>query len=168
MYSEVEKKIKALDRMNGLELRAAYIEVFNERPHSHRHQWLKRRIAWGIQAKAEGGWSERFIAEAQKADLTELRVMAPGSSPIKRKKQTEPKTGEDSALDDTGRDPRIPKPGTVLEREFKGRQVRITIKRSGFEWDGKVYASFSAAVKAATGASYSPYVFFKLGAKPKS
>ena len=164
MHSDIKRQIEALEEMNGPQLRAAYIAVFNERPHSNRHQWLKSRIAWGIQAKAEDGMSQRFINYGlENADLSELRVTAPRTTLAK--KSTAPKHKPASEVPD--RDPRIPKPGTVLERKYKGRNISITILPSGFQWEEEVHASLSAALKAATGASYSPYVFFKLGSKSK-
>ncbi len=135
MNRAVALQLHMLDSMTTAELKAAYIEVFNERPHSHRRLWLRSRVAWGIQAKAERGMSQRFIDHGLKhADLSDIRLHAPG---------------------------------TVLERDFQGRKISVKILPHGFEWNGTVYPSFSKAVKTATGKSYSPYAFFKLGPKPK-
>ncbi|CAM2070133.1 DUF2924 domain-containing protein [Sulfidibacter corallicola] len=75
---DLKEQIEKLEEMTGPELKAAYMAVFKERPHSHRHQWLKNRIAWGIQAKTEKGISKRFIKHGlENADLSELRATAP-------------------------------------------------------------------------------------------
>ncbi|CAM2007226.1 DUF2924 domain-containing protein [Acanthopleuribacter pedis] len=168
MNQAIELQLQLLDSMTTNELKAAYIEVFDERPHSHRRLWLKSRVAWGIQAKGERGMSQRFIEHGLKhADLSEIRMHAPRSI---KSKQTEPEPATKSApqVEREQRDPRIPAPGTVLERDFQGRKISIKIQPHGFEWDGIVYPSFSKAVKTATGKSYSPYAFFKLGPKPKN
>ncbi len=167
MNQAIELQIQMLDSMTTAELKAAYIEVFNERPHSHRRLWLHSRVAWGIQAKADRGMSQRFIEHGLKhADLSDIRMHAPRS--IKPKQpEPEPTTEPGPQVESEQRDPRIPAPGSVLERDFKGRKISIKILPHGFEWNGNVYPSFSKAVKTATGQSYSPYAFFKLGPKPK-
>ncbi len=166
MNQHVFKQIEALKTMNGTQLKAAYIEVFDERPHSHRHDWLRGRIAWGIQAKAERGMSHRFIEHGlEHADLSELRVSAPRSTTQPPRTESQPKAVP--SIECSERDPRIPPPGSVLERDFQGRRISITVLAHGFEWNGQVFASFTKALKTAIGKSYSPFAFFKLGKKPK-
>jgi hypothetical protein len=55
----VSQQIEELTRMTVRELRQKYIEVFGEASRSNHKQFLFRRIAWRIQALAEGGLSER-------------------------------------------------------------------------------------------------------------
>lgn len=167
MNRAIALQLHLLDSMTTAELKAAYIEVFNERPHSHRRLWLRSRVAWGIQAKAERGMSQRFIEHGLKhADLSDIRMHAPRSYKPKRA-TPEPIAQVAPHVETEQRDPRIPAPGTVLERDFQGRKISVKILPHGFEWNGTVYPSFSKAVKTATGKSYSPYAFFKLGPKPK-
>lgn len=47
--------------MTVRELRGRYREVFGEESRSNHKQFLFRRIAWRLQADAEGGLSERAI-----------------------------------------------------------------------------------------------------------
>lgn len=42
-------------------------------------------------------------------------------------------------------------PGTVLERTFKGKALRLKVTDEGFVLDRKTYKSLTAAAKAATG-----------------
>lgn len=80
MNRVVALQLHMLDSMTTAELKAAYIEVFNERPHSHRRLWLRSRVAWGIQAKAERGMSQRFIEHGLKhADRSDICMHAPRS-----------------------------------------------------------------------------------------
>ena len=44
----------------------------------------------------------------------------------------------------TSDDPRLPMPGTVLTRKYKGQTVRVTVLKDGFEYEGETYASLSA------------------------
>ena len=49
------------------------------------------------------------------------------------------------------RDPRLPVPGTVLTRTFKGKELRLTVLDEGFRFEGTVYRSLTAAALRATG-----------------
>jgi hypothetical protein len=57
--STMRKEIEVLSRMTVSQLRQKYLEVFGEESRSNHRQFLFRRIAWRIQALAEGGLSER-------------------------------------------------------------------------------------------------------------
>jgi len=39
---------------------------------------------------------------------------------------------------------RLPIPGTVLSRKYRGRRVDVKVLPSGFEYEGQVYRSLSA------------------------
>ena len=58
------------------------------------------------------------------------------------------------------RDDRLPMPGTVLRRVFKGREHHVTILADAFEYDGETYRSLSAIAHAITGAHWNGYHFF--------
>lgn len=60
------------------------------------------------------------------------------------------------------RDSRLPEAGTVLEREYKGKTVRVLVKPDGFEWEGKTFRSISMAVREACGFR-GGFGFFRLG-----
>lgn len=49
------------------------------------------------------------------------------------------------------RDPRLPAPGTILTRNYKGRQHRLKVLTEGFEYEGETFRSLTAAAKRATG-----------------
>jgi len=55
----VGKMVSELRRMTVAELRRKHAEVFGEPTRSHHKDYLVRRIAWRIQANAEGGLPER-------------------------------------------------------------------------------------------------------------
>lgn len=59
MAVNVAKEVAAMERMTPKELQARYAEVFGEQPRSRNKQWLIKRIAWRMQANAEGDLSER-------------------------------------------------------------------------------------------------------------
>jgi Protein of unknown function (DUF2924) len=57
----IPKQIAALERMTVGQLQRCYTEVFDEAARSGNTQWLFRRIAWRIQALAEGDLATRAI-----------------------------------------------------------------------------------------------------------
>jgi Protein of unknown function (DUF2924) len=59
-------------------------------------------------------------------------------------------------------DPRLPPPGTYLEREYKSRRVIVKILVDGFEFDGQIYRSLSAIASEVTGTKWNGFVFFNL------
>ena len=85
----MRKEIEELSRMTVGKLRPKYLQVFGEESRSNHKQFLFRRIAWRIQALAEGGLSERARRRALEiANDADLRIRAPKT-----------KFGEDVALD---------------------------------------------------------------------
>jgi hypothetical protein len=74
----IEQQIDELGRMTVAQLRQKYMEVFVEESRSNHKQYLFRRIAWRIQALAEGGLSERARRRAMElANDADLRIRAP-------------------------------------------------------------------------------------------
>lgn len=65
------------------------------------------------------------------------------------------------------RDIRLPPPGSMLSRTYKGRDLIVTILESGFEFEGRRYRSLSAIAKAVTGAHWNGMLFFGLISQEK-
>jgi len=59
-------------------------------------------------------------------------------------------------------DERLPMPGAMLARKFKGRTYQVTVLPVGFEMDGQVYKSLTAVAYAITGSHWNGYLFFGL------
>ncbi len=125
-----------------------------EEPRSYHKTWLWRRLAWAIQAKEFGGLSARA-----KARLEELAVDAEAWMPLgKQAFQSE----RGAAPVPKSRDPRLPTPGTVLTRPYRGRTIAVTVLDGGFEYEGRRYKSLSAVAKAITGSHWNGLGFFGL------
>jgi hypothetical protein len=56
--------------------------------------------------------------------------------------------------------PLVLKPGALLTREWQGRFERVMTLEDGFAWNGKTYASLSAAAFAITGVKWNGHRFF--------
>ena len=57
---------------------------------------------------------------------------------------------------------RLPPPGTVLVRPYKGQTLQVHVLNKGFAYEGETYRSLSAVAKAITGSHCNGYLFFKL------
>jgi hypothetical protein len=158
MKLTVAKEVAALPRMTMPELRARFAELFGEATRSGNRPWLVKRIAWRIQAVAEGGLSERAQRRAAElADDADLRVSAPRAP----RASTSPSPKRDANDSHHG----LPLPGTVLTRPYKGQTLQVKVLPNGFEFDGNLYPSLSAVAKAITGSHCSGLLFFRLNGK---
>lgn len=164
MALNVTKELSALERMTTRELRDKYEEVFQEACRSNHRTWLINRILWRMQANLEGDLSERARQRATEiANDADLRMKAPSRRP-------QPEAGPPAAAVKTAAvsfsgDRRLPFPGTLLTREYKGRTIQVLVLRNGFEWEGETYRSLSAVAKAITGSHTSGFLFFGLAGK---
>src|SRR6185436_17876866 len=99
--------------------RDQYLEVFGEGTNAGNKDFLFKRIAWRIQSLAEGGLSERARRRAEElardADIR-LTIPRPPKSAANGKTVTLP------APKTTAHD-RLPLPGTVLTRKYRGKQI---------------------------------------------
>jgi Protein of unknown function (DUF2924) len=156
MHVNVAKEVAALESMTVAELRVRYAQVFREPTRVGHKAWLVRRIAWRLQALAEGDLSERARRRAAElANDADLRLLPPRSA------QAIPNSKMSRAKPD-GCDPRVPPPGQILRRLYKGRMLQVRTLPQGFEFEGTVYRSLSAVAKAITGSHTNGFLFFRL------
>ena len=159
------EQIEGLRHMTVGQLKNRYREVFGEDSRSNHKQFLFRRVAWRIQANAEGGLSERARRRALEiADDADLRIRAPKNF----LKETLDQTRITESRVSSSADPRLPLPGTLLIRRFQGKDIVVRVREDGFEWSGRLYSSLSAAVREATGTRWNGFAFFNLGDRPGS
>jgi hypothetical protein len=153
------KKIRALEGITIGELREKYLEVFGEATRSGNKRFLVRCIAWQLQARGEGGLSERArIRAAELADESLLRTRAP--------RMPSPDTADrDPARTITrsfspSNDSRLPMPGTILTRDYRGKTIQVMVLDKGFEFEGQAFRSLTAIAETVTGSHWNGYQFF--------
>jgi hypothetical protein len=158
MQLNVGKEITFLKRMTVNELRDKYAEVFGEPTNARHKEWLVKRIIWRIQALAEGDLSERALRRAAEiANDADLRKLPPREpEPV-----AEMVVGPKHIVHFTS-ETRLPPPGTILVREYKGRRIEVLVLANGFEFEGEAYKSLSAVAKAVTGQHCNGFHFFRL------
>lgn len=158
MAIDLEQQIAELTNMSTTQLRRKYAEVFGEESRSNNQPYLYRRIAWRLQALAEGGLSERARRRAMElANDADLRLRAPRGGSF------DPH-GHLRVTSDVPKlpDPRLPPPGAWLERIYRGAMVAVKVRTDGFEFEGRVYKTLTAAVNHATGGRWNGFAFFKM------
>jgi hypothetical protein len=155
----IAKEVSALRRMTTSQLRARYAETFGEATGANNTVWLMKRIAWRLQALAEGDLSERARRRAEElANDADLRLSPPKAPPDPTAAER-PTTG----VLQLKADHRLPPPGTVITRPYKGEDLQVKVLADGFEFEGQVYRSLSAVAKAITGTHCNGYAFFRIG-----
>ena len=141
-------EIDDLQQKTVAQLQIRYQQVFGEVSRSNHKQFLVRRIAWRLQAVAEGDLSQRArdraLSLARDADLR-LRAPAAGIRPPGRR-----------------RDPRLPRPGTSLTRVFRDGTVTVKVLENGFQYEDRVYRSLSAVARHISGTQWNGFSFFQL------
>ena len=143
----MELKEKTLE-----ELKAKYEELFpGQKAPSNNKVFLWRKIAYRIQELEHGNIS----TEAQ----SKIQQLIQQLDPINNKSLRPDNVVEKQPK---SRDKRLPIPGTVLIKEYKGIKLEIKVLESGFEYANKAYKSLSAIAKEVTGAHWNGYLFFNL------
>lgn len=141
------------------QLRDRYVQVFGESTRCAHRQSLVRRIAWRLQALAEGDLSERARQRALSlARDADLRLIPSASWRVR---------GTEASGARENRDGRLPPAGTVLTRQFRGRNINVEVLEDGFRYDDVVYSSLSAVARQITGTQWNGFLFFGLNATGK-
>ena len=160
MEVNIVSEVATLERLSVGQLRQRFAELFGEATLASNRTWLIKRIAWRLQALAEGDLSER--ARRRAAELArdaDLRLNPPRSKTTPTPSPPEPISVPAPV------DPRLPPPGTILTRPYKGQRVQVQVLTDGFAYAGHVYPSLSAVAKAITGSHCNGFLFFRLTAK---
>ena len=160
MDNAVLMEIESLRRASLAGLREKYREVFEEETQCRHREHLFRRIAWRLQALAEGDLSERARGRAhQIARDADLRAIAPRDF-FSASGQSIETTRRDGNRRD--QDSGLPLPGTLLRRKWKGRTILVEVLAKGFQYENRHYASLSAIAVAITGTRWNGLAFFGL------
>ena len=124
-------EIEAMDRAA---LMAAWSDLFRSPvPKGLSQSFLRRFLAFEVQARQLGGLPKRFLANLD------------GQNAAKAARP-------DATL----------KPGGRLLREWNGTTHTVEVIDEGFHWNGQAYRSLSAVARAITGARWSGPRFFGL------
>ena len=148
MDTAILSEILALKNATLEEMRARYVELYGgKEPPNISKVELWKKIAYKIQEREYGALSGE--AEATKNQLIGKH------DPINQKTLR-------SDNGNTSRNKRLPIPGTVITKTYKGTPIQVKVLERGFEYNGKAYKTLGSVAKAITGAHWSGYLFFNL------
>ena len=153
MRGDILNQILALKEMKSEELLRKYLEIFDDqRPKINNAEYLRKKISYRIQEIAHGG-----LSDAAKTRLEQLiTVYDPINNRLLRKT-----TGKESGVK-IKRDRRLPIPGSIITKIYKGVEIKIKVLEKGFEYDGKTYRTLSQVANVLSGNHWNGYLFFGL------
>jgi hypothetical protein len=142
-------RLVEIQTMSTGQLRAELQRLSGRPTGSWNREWLRRKVSWLIQEQ-----------ECQKSDAVEVPTLVPE---VRDHPWAPVLTAPIQVLPGRGaRDPRLPKPGTVIVRPYRGLRLAVTVLERGFEWNGQTYPSLSALASAITGTHWNGRLFFGL------
>ena len=155
VWTEIEQSRK----LRTGALRDKYQELFGAETRSSNRQFLFRRIAWRLQALAEGDLTERARRRAAEiAHDADLRVRAPRNFAA----ELSAPSGLPAGRPRWPKDGRLPAVGSVLQREYRKQLIQAHVRADGFEYQGRCYRSLSAIAREVTGTRWNGLLFFGL------
>ncbi len=162
MTENMEQAIEDLQQMTVTQLQQKHVELFGEESRSYNRQNLFKRIAWRMQMQAEGDISEQARKRAETiANEADIRVQPPkgviGSLP-----PVDPTRSIRRPFKPVKRDRRLPAPGALLGRVYKGKRHEVEVLEKAFRYEGQNYRSLTAVAKVITGKQWNGFEFFGL------
>jgi len=156
MSTSTVTKIIELKNMPLDKLKEKYKEIFDGgKIPSNNKVYLWRKISYRIQEQEYGGITVKTQSKIQQLiqqyDPINNKTLRPNNM-----SENHPKKSKLS------RDKRLPIPGTVIAKEYKGIKLQVKILESGFEYNNKIYKSLTAIAREVTGAHWNGYLFFNL------
>jgi len=169
MINDIDRELTELQHLSAAQLRLRYAETFGESVRTGNKPWLIKRLAWRLQALAEGDLSARARQRAAElANDADLRTSAPRTT--SRDEPAKPAAGQATiakTMTPARHDDRLPPPGSLLTRAYKGRIHEVKVLEQGFAYQGQVFLSLSALAKKITGTHCNGFWFFQLGRHSK-
>lgn len=159
----IGREIAALSEMTVRELQEKWVEVWRAPCRAKNKDFLRKRIAWKIQANAYGGLSQRALERARElADETLLKIRNLPDSPLPTHGSAAPEKNAPKFSLRAKSTPRLPMPGTIITRIYRRQKISVLVLVDGFEWNGQKFATLSAVAKAVTGSHWNGFLFFGL------
>jgi len=156
MKEAINIKIADLKHKAIPELQKNFEALFDDQKASSNNKvYLVRRIAYRLQELEYGGLS-------QKAQ-NRLKELIAFYDPVNNK-AIRPKVGVETQTKTKtrGRDIRLPIPGTIIIKVYRGKKHQIKVLEDGFEYEGKIYKHLTAVAEKITSAHWNGYNFFNL------
>jgi hypothetical protein len=135
MDAKVTSKLAALELLTMEEIKPLWRKYFDNDPMRFQRDFMVRRIAYQIQARAYGGMPKTIRNKLK-------RLADDGQETVREQVQV--------------------KPGMRLMRKYKGERIHVAVLENGFEFKGKRYKSLTAIATELMGSRTSGPKFFGL------
>ena len=157
MKESVISRIMAIKDAPIKDLQKKYEEVLGKKPVSNNRVYLWRRIAYRMQEIEFGGLPDEAQAKIQELIKEHDPINAIATRP-------ESTSGQEATIKKKKplRDRRLPIPGTIITKSYKGIKIEVKTLEKGFEYKNVVYKSLTAIAKEITGAHWNGFLFFNL------
>jgi hypothetical protein len=153
--------ISDLPRLDAPQLQAVHQEMFGAKHPIANCQYLRRKIAWHLQAAKEGGLPESVRQYAFAiARGAELRVRI--AENLSRRQTAIPLEQSVTTAVVQTRDARLPMPGSLIVKKYKDRTLVVKVLDNGFEYEGRRFTSLSTIAAEITGTRWNGFAFFGL------
>jgi hypothetical protein len=124
----IVNEVAALQRLGVSQLRQRFAELFGETTKASNRTWLLKRIVWRTSAGRRRPVRTRRRRAAELARDADLRLNPPQSKAI-----TTTPSPQDVPIP-VPVDHRLPPPGPILTRPYKGQLVQVQVLTEGFAW----------------------------------
>ncbi len=137
------------------ELETKYEDLFpSQKVPSNNKVFLWRKIAYRLQELESGGIS----VETQSKIKELIQKYDPINNLLLRPNNIRPLTNGVAQL----KDRRLPIPGSIITKNYKGKKIEVKVLENGFEYNGNIYKSLSNVACAITGQHWNGYMFFRM------
>ncbi|MBI3843248.1 MAG: DUF2924 domain-containing protein [Planctomycetes bacterium] len=145
----LDEHLAALASMTYGGLAATYLELFGKVPRVRDRRWLRRKIAWEIQAREHGRLGDTAVAKLDEI-IQALGITFDAEPRVRRVRLDRPMS-------------HCMAPGTVIRKTWHGREIVVRVQPDGsFECDGTTYRTLSAVASAITSQHVNARLFFGL------
>ena len=163
-------RILALKTASLSELQKEYSALYDgKKAPSNNKTYLWQRIAYRIQEIEYGGSTRspesndsslaHHYRGLSKEARNKAKELAQEYDPINNKTLRPDNSAKKRCV---SRDRRLPLPGTIITKNYKGTDIRVKILEKGFEYGGKVYRSLTSIAKEVTGSHWNGYLFLNM------
>lgn len=164
---DLPSQLAALETMNVPALAEKYRELYGEPTRSRNRAYLKKRLAWRIEANFQGDLSQGALARIQQLgdqlpERWQMRLGQRANAADATSDDASPTTTQAVLATTEPRDPRVPPVGTVVRRVFDGKTHEVTVCVEGFEYEGRKYKTLSAIANQIAGSRWNGFLFFGL------
>ena len=161
MKKRVRDQVEEFAAMNVRELQQKHRELFGDKPAPAHRQFLLRKIAWRLQADDEGGLPES-ARELARAIAKDAPLRSRVITNAEKRRAGIPIDHIATTTISPDHDARLPMPGGLIVKEFKGQTLVVKVTDDGFEYGDRRYTSLSAIAQEITGTKWNGFLFFGL------